>query len=80
MRSGRKKLMTDRLTKRQAQIVGAFTGIVAGPFPELHEYIQEILGRPVFTIELGNEEMADRISAAAKEDFLNLVRTVDDDG
>lgn len=35
----------ERLTKQQAAIIGAYTGIVAGPFSDLHEYAEKIMGR-----------------------------------
>lgn len=62
--------MVARLTKEQAAIVGAFTGVVAGPFGDVHEYAELKLGRPLFTHELALR--ADEIRAAAKEDYLAL--------
>lgn len=67
--------MTDRavsdirLTRRQGAIIGAFTGILAGNFADLHEYIEEVMGRPVFTHELANKETMSRIKEAARSDF-----------
>ena len=60
----------DKLTNRQAAIVGAFTGIMSGPFEDLHKYIEEVLGRPVFTHEMADEGVVAEIKDAARDDFL----------
>lgn len=62
----------QRLTKEQAAIIGAYTGIATGPFSIIHEYAEKKLGRPIFTHEFASQEMMDKIAAAAKEDFLSI--------
>lgn len=57
-----------RLTKRQAAIIGAYTDVIAGPFSDIHEIIEEVLGRPIWTHQL----IDDRIQAEIKEKFLPL--------
>lgn len=64
------------MTRREAAVIGAYTGILCGPFNDLHQYIEEIMGRPVQTAELANEALAEEIKQKAKPDFLNL--TIDD--
>lgn len=61
-----------KFTRRQAAIIGAFTGRLAGPFEDLYEYIEKKLGRPVMTHELASKEVAQEVSDAAREDFLAL--------
>lgn len=63
------------MTKDEAAIVAAYTGVMVGNFTELHEYVERLLGHPVFTHEFGNESMAERIKQAARPDFLALVVT-----
>lgn len=63
-----------RLTKEQAAIIGAYTGILSGPFSEMQEYIERLLGRPVWTHEMGTRELADKIRESATNDFLNICR------
>lgn len=58
-----------RLTKEQAAIIGAFTGILSGNFEDMHAYVERIMGRPVFTHEMGDKSVAEQIKAAALEDF-----------
>ena len=40
-------------------------------FDELHEYIEEILGRPVWTHELADEDTWNEIKEKSKEEFVN---------
>ncbi len=61
-----------KLTKEQSAIIGAYTGTLCGPFDAMHEYIEKIMGRPVFTHELANKETVAAIKEAAKADFIAL--------
>ena len=65
------------MTKRESAIIGAFTGILAGPFDAMHEYIEEIMGRPVFTHEMGNEHVMLEIKEKSKADFIKLAESVE---
>lgn len=60
------------MTKREAAIVSAYTGVLIGKFEDMHEYVETILERPVYTHELGNKEMFDCIHEKAKLDFMNI--------
>ena len=60
------------MTKREAAIVSAYTGFMLGAFSDMHEYIEEILERPVFTHELANERVFEEIKAKSKADFVAL--------
>ena len=60
------------MTKREAAIVSAYTGILLGKFSELHGYIEEIMGRPVFTHELGRDTIVAEIKDKSRQDFINL--------
>lgn len=62
----------DRLTRQQAAVIGAYTGVTAGPFSDIHEYAEKLLGRAIFTHEFAQEELVQELKAAAKEDFLNI--------
>ena len=59
-----------RLTKDQAATIGAFTGILAGPWEDLHAYVEKIMGRQIWTHEF--PALADDIKEAAREDFGDL--------
>ena len=60
------------ITKREASIISAYTGILIGTFADMHGYIEEVMQRPVYTHEMGNRKIADEIKRLSKEDFLNL--------
>ena len=66
------------MTKRESAILGAFTGILCGPFDAMHEYIEEIMERPVFTHELGNSKAVAEIKEKARPDFLKMTESVTD--
>lgn len=61
-----------KLTKEQAAIVGAFTGITASNFSIIHEYAEEKLGRAIFTHEFATKELAEELKNASKSDFLAI--------
>lgn len=50
----------------------AYTGIALGDFQTFHEYAEEVLGRPVWTRQFGNQAVADELKAASRADFLAL--------
>ena len=60
------------LTKVQRQVIGAYTGITCGPFSEIQEYAEEVLGRPCWTHEFGGEKFMQELKAKIKPEFLKL--------
>jgi hypothetical protein len=60
------------MTKREGAIVAAYTGVLIGDFSDMHEYVEEIMGRPVFTHEMGNEKTFKEIKKKSKHDFINI--------
>lgn len=62
-----------RLTTEQAAILGAFTGVLLGRFEDLHEYIERILGRPVWTHELASPEVVEVIKVATRPDLMRIL-------
>jgi hypothetical protein len=62
-----------RITKEQAAILSAHTGILCGSFSDFHEYVERILGRPVFTHEMGSPEFFKKLKEKSRDDFLLLV-------
>jgi len=65
------------MTDKEKAIVTAYTGVtmLAGDkFQIFHKYIEDILGRPVWTHELASEKVWEEIKEKSKEDFINLCR------
>ncbi len=62
----------QKLTRRQAAIIGAFTGITAGPFEDVQQLGDELMGRPTWTHEYAHEKFADELRERAKPLFLAI--------
>lgn len=69
------------MTKRECAIVTAYTGycmLQGNDLGELYEYVEEKIGRPVFSHEFYT--LADEIKEKSKDDFLELCRNATDEG
>ena len=60
------------MTKQEKIIVSAYTGTLMCDFCDMQKYIEEKMGRPVFTHELADEKFVTKIQEAVKPDFLEL--------
>ncbi|CAB4174338.1 hypothetical protein UFOVP1138_77 [uncultured Caudovirales phage] len=60
------------MTKREAAIVTAHTGMLVGKFEDFHAYVAEIMERPVYMHEMGIRDIAGKIKSLAQEDFIEL--------
>jgi len=60
------------MTRKEAAIVAAYTGVMIGEFSDMHEYIEGIMGRPVMTHEMGSQRIFDEIKRLSKDDFINI--------
>ena len=60
------------MTKQEAAIVAAYTGILIGDFSDMHEYVEKKMGRPVWTHEMASEKFVQELKEATKEDFVNI--------
>ena len=67
------------MTKKEAAIISAYTGIFLGEFSDMHEYIEQILGRPVFTHQLANEDINNEIKNKSRDDFMSLSKEISND-
>ena len=61
-----------RLTREQAAIIGVFTGFSCGPFSDVHKKLEELLERPVFTHEMVDPDLWEKVREKVKPEFLNL--------
>ena len=65
------------MTDRERAIVSAYTGYAMLCHDKWHiflEYVEEILGRPIWTHELGMEYVQDEIREKSKADFISLCK------
>jgi len=60
------------MTKQEMAIVAAYTGYLIGDFSDMHEYVEKIMGRPVFTHEMGCKSVMEEIKEKSRSDFVNI--------
>lgn len=63
------------MTDKEKAIVMAFSGtcmLTGDKFNIFHEYVEKLMGRPVYTHELGF--LADEIKEKARDDFIELCK------
>ena len=60
------------MTKREAAIVSAYTGVMLGDSSDLHKYVEEIMEIPVWTHQMGNSKIAKEIKQKSKNDFCSI--------
>jgi hypothetical protein len=58
-----------RLSRRQAAIISAYTGFLAGPFEDMHAYAEKVLGRQIWTHHFADEKLSDELREKSKPDF-----------
>lgn len=64
------------MNKREAAVIGAYTGILLGDMSELHAYVEEIMGRGVMTHELASKRVTKQIKEKAKPELLSICRGI----
>ena len=65
------------MTDKEKAIVMAYTGtamLVGDKFDIFHQYIEEKMGRPIWTHELASKKVWEEIKEATREDFTRLCR------
>ena len=66
------KQKRETLSVNQAAIIGAYTGFLCGNFYDLHTYAERLMGRSISIHEIRDEVFAEKLSCAAKDDFLKV--------
>lgn len=61
-----------RLTKKQAAIIGLYTGCVCGNFSDIHKYAEEVYGCPILTHQFGDKKFNEKLRMLCKGDFLAI--------
>lgn len=60
----------SRLTREQAAIIGAYTGISCGPFADIQRLADEKLNTVTFTHHFADPKLWERLKEAVRDDFL----------
>ena len=64
------------LTRREAFVITAFTGISTTNFGEFQGFAEKILGRPIWTHEFGSQAVWDDLKEATRDEFLDICKSV----
>ena len=65
----------EKLTKEQAVVISAFTGVLICEFSHMHAEVERRLGRPVFTHEFASDALSVEIKEVFKHDFVSMQPT-----
>lgn len=61
------------MTLHEKIVLSAYTGVLMCDVEYVHAYIEKLLGRPVFTHELGTGEVLDEIKEKSRWDFMDIL-------
>ena len=64
--------MEKRLTKKQAAIIGLYTGIACGNFSDIHKLAEELYGSSIFTHQFADKEFSAYLKELVKPIFLSI--------
>lgn len=67
-----------KLTKEQAAIVGAYTGVTAGNFGFIHELSEQLLERAIWTHEFAIPSVVEEIKEAVKPIYISICNDEND--
>ena len=71
--------MSEKLTRKQAAIIGAYTGVTCGPFGDIHKYVDSLPGlKGIMTHDFASENICEIIRKESKADFLAICPTSED--
>lgn len=65
------------MTKYEATVISAYTGIAMTSFGDIHEYAEKKLGRPIFIHEFADEAVWTDLNGKCKGDFLQICHAVE---
>lgn len=68
----------EAMTEREAAIITAFTGYALGDFGNAHLYMEEVMGRGVWTHELASKNVWEDIKDKVRPDFIALHESIVD--
>lgn len=61
-----------KLTREQAAIIGAYTGVTCGPFSDIHSLADRLIGRPVWTHDFADKDFVAKLKELCRADFLAI--------
>jgi hypothetical protein len=70
------------MTKHELAIIMAYTGIstlTGEDFNIFHKYVEDLMGRPVYTHEFASRFIENELKERSKPDFIRLCQTATED-
>ena len=68
------------MTKHELVVISAYTGfLLCDDFGDMHEYIEQILGRPVWTHELADPKIIEEIREKARPELMRICEEATED-
>ncbi len=64
--------MPPRLTREQAAIIGAYTGICCGPVSDIQALAEALLERPIWTHEFADKAVWAELKERVKPQFVAM--------
>ena len=64
---------SQMISKEDAVVLSAYTGVLMCDFADLHTYIEQKLERPVFTHEMASDDLQKELKKASKADLLSIL-------
>jgi len=65
------------LTRREAAVIGAYTGVLMGCFADLQALGDEVMGRTTWTHDYGSSTFQVRLKAKVRDQFLAICDEVE---
>lgn len=67
------------MTKKESLIISAYTGfMICKEFSDMHEFIEQVMERPVFTHEMGSEQFLKEVQERLKPQLIELIKNIED--
>lgn len=67
------------MTKKESLIISAYTGfMICKKFSDMHEFIEQVMERPVFTHEMGSEHFLKEVQERLKPQLIELIKNIED--
>jgi len=60
------------MTKHEAAVISAYTGIMIGKFSDMHEYVEKLFGCPILTHMFADKGFAQKIKDLSFDDFIQI--------
>ena len=67
-----------KLTKEQATILSAYTGVLCGSWSDMQAYAESLLGRPIMSHEFASKHILSELRLRSYDDFVKLCFKEDD--